>query len=629
MAMSMPDSARYYIEHEHRVVPVPFKEKGPTLRGWPDLEITLDTVDLYFNGGPQNIALLMGTPRNLADVDADCPEAYWAGKEYLPPTGLHWGRASNPDSHHLYFTEPAAVTAKYLDPVFEKDNPAKACMVELRCFTKEGKIGNPVVAPPSTHPTGEAYEFTNGIGSPSTVAGDFLDGRVRLIAAASMLGRHAHEGVRHEIFIALAGAFARAKWELEEAQRFLRAIYRVIWHETAKLGQANSDADSTYQRYDDGHETTGLSRLASLIDDRAFKRLKEWLGFEWEGGAARAQLAPKKKPRALPKSDPIEELREKKIVMPQKMIDSFAQVPSVGLLVSPPKVGKTVLAMEIAMSLVNGLHLFENYANHCKKGDAAALFVEWDDIQGEASLKEFLLKCRASRPNQAIRVCTRPKEEFTISDSEFRPWLTEQIRQLDRPYKICVLDSLTALRGFGSDDKSKNVVKLEASEVSMLGEVAMETHCDIRLIHHDSKTAANLDIFSRAAGTYALQACTESQIVLGRFPELPLDDPARLVSVQGRHLRSLQAVLKFREETLDFDFILEGDAARHYVELRQLLRAFRGKRDIDPKKIEEATGWGRSKSYAVLGHLTGAGILSKDAGAWNWNPSLQKTLDQI
>lgn len=631
--MNTRDSAVWWIaEREGLPVPVAWMHKGPTLQDWPNLRLTVETVDRYFNGEPQNLALLMGSPKKgneqarLADVDKDCPEAYWAWKEYGPQTGMRWGRRSNPDSHALYYAEPAAATAKYLDPVAEKENPGDACMIELRCLTKDGKIGNPVVAPPSRHPSGEDYEFVAS-GFATTIAGPILEARVRLTAAAAMLGRHGREGAWHEIFISLAGAFARAKWELEEAQRFIRAVYRVVWHDAADLRQANADVDSTYQKFDDGGECTGLTKLGTLLDERVFKKLKEWLALGEDESWKHQQHAPRKKPRVLPEDEPIEDLRERQIIVPEWQFEGILKTPSVLLLVSPPKTGKTVLAVEIVMSVVNGLHLFNYYKNYSKPGEAAGLIIEWDDQQAEASLKDFLLKCRASRRDQKITFVTRPKESFTIADPEFRPWLTSLIKK--RGATICVLDSLTALRGFAADDKTRNVVKLDAAEITMLGEVAIETRCTIIVIHHDSKTAAALDIFSRAAGTFALQACSEAQIVLSRFPDLPLDDPSRLLSVRGRHLRGTQAVLKFCEETLDFDFLIDGEAARHYVDLRHLLHFFRGKTNFDAKKVTDETGWQKSKAYAVLSQLTSAGLLIKESTAWNWNPGWARTLEQI
>jgi hypothetical protein len=595
-------------------------KKGPQIQGWNELRISQpEEFERYFNGERQNLCVLTG-PANLTDVDIDSIEAWWAWKEYWLQTGMKWGHGDVTPTHFLYLPDEAPATAKYLDPAV--DDPKEACLIELRCQDKGGKCLN-TMAPPSIHPDDEPIEFVGGAGHPGKAERDDLMERVRLTAVAAMLGRHARDGACHQIFIALAGALRRAEWPLDKAQRLVRAIFRVKWRETADLGAADKEADSTYQHFDDGGDVTGLRTLANLIDERIFKRAKHLLGLDNQEAWMHQQAAPVKRPIIWPESEPIENLRHRVIIRPETLIEGFLLAPGVTLLVAPGKVGKTILAMQMAMSLANGLALFDNYTTR----QAAGLFVEWDDQQGESSVQEFLLKCRASRPDQPLDIVLRPQDVGSISDPGFRPWLTGLLQK--RPARFCVLDSLTALRGFGADDKGRNVVKIEAEEIIMLGEIALENRCAIKLIHHDSKTASTLDLFSRAAGTFAMTACSEAQIVLSRFPELPLDDPARIISVRGRHLAGLQAVLHFRPATLDYDFILDGAVASRYPDLQTLLRGFRGK-DISAKEAKEQTGWGHNKVYTVLGQLTYAGILNHQHGSnWSWSPSWTRTLEQI
>lgn len=616
--MTSLESAKFYYALGILTTPVGWKEKGSRMPGWNERHITPDEFPRYFNGEHQNIGVLTGH-NNLTDVDLDSVEAYWAWKEYVLPTAMKWGHGSLTPTHFLYYTDETAHSMKYLDPVV--DDPKEACLIELRALDKGGKYLQ-TIAPPSCHPSGEPVEFVGGAGAPAKAVAKDLESRVRLTFVASMLARHARDGACHQIFLALSGALCRAKWVLEDAQQLVRAIFRAKWREAADLRAADKEVDSTYLHFDDGGDITGLRTLASLIDERVFKRVKHFLGLDHQEDWMHAQEAPKRAPRVPPKNEPIEKLRHRMITKPRMLVQEFIQSPSVTLLVAPGKVGKTVFAMQAAMSIANGLHLFDYYATE----QAAGLFVEWDDQQAESSLQDFLVKCRASRPDQPIDIVLPPKEPFPISDPEFRDWLIETIRK--RPAEFCVLDSLTALRGFGDDDKKKNVVKLEANEILMLGEVAIETKCAITLIHHDSKTAASLDIFSRAAGTFALQACSEAQIVLGRFPELPLDDPTRVVSVRGRHMRGLQAVLKFREDTLDYDLILDGPVAARYPELQKLLRGLRG-RAFDAKQAKDEMGCSPAKTYEVLSTLTYAGILLKHSGTWEWNPQWARTLEQI
>ena len=623
--MNARESAQWFLA-ERRIysVPVPFMKKGSVTPGWNELRIeSAADFQRYFNGDGerQNLGVLTG-PDNLTDVDIDSEEAWWAWKEFFIPTGMKWGHGELTPTHFLYFADEAPLSMKYLDPAV--DDPKEACLIELRCLDRGGKYMQ-TIAPPSVHPSDEPVEFMGGAGFPAQAARQLLMDRVRLTAVASMLGRHARDGACHEIFLALAGALRRAGWALEDAQRLVRAIFRVKWHEAADLRAADKEADSTYQAFDDGKDTTGLRTLSRLIDERIYKRAKHLLGLDsLEAGIGIAQPSLPPRVAVWPESEPIENLRHRVIVKPLMLIEGLIQVPSITLLVAPGKVGKTVLAVQAAMSLANGVDLFNQYTTI--KGGAAGLIVEWDDQQGESSLQDFLMKCRASKPDQPLDIVLRPKEMGTISDPEFRPWLVRQI--LKRPARFCVLDSLTALRGFGSDDKTRNVVKLDASEILMLGEIAIETNCGILLNHHDSKSAAALDLFSRAAGTFAMQACSEAQIVLGRFPTLPVDDPARLLSVRGRHIQGLQAVLRFRPDTLDYDFVLDGAVASLYPDLQKLLRSFRGKA-FDAKEAKQALGWSPAKTYEVLNLLTYAGVLNHTASSWIWSISWSTTLAQI
>jgi len=81
------DLALLYAAEGWSVIPVPYKEKGPKLKGWQNLRLTEETVADHFNRGPQNIGVLMGEPSGgLVDTDIDCPEAVRLAPYFLPPT---------------------------------------------------------------------------------------------------------------------------------------------------------------------------------------------------------------------------------------------------------------------------------------------------------------------------------------------------------------------------------------------------------------------------------------------------------------------------------------------------------------------------------------------------------------
>src|SRR5438552_70959 len=104
-----------YIERGWSPIPVPFRQKKPIIDGWQKLRITADNARRHFNGGAQNVGVLMGAASSgLTDVDLDCPEAVAVAGYFLKKT-LTFGRPGNRESHWLYKTglsetEPKAET---------------------------------------------------------------------------------------------------------------------------------------------------------------------------------------------------------------------------------------------------------------------------------------------------------------------------------------------------------------------------------------------------------------------------------------------------------------------------------------------------------------------------------------
>lgn len=81
------DVARKYIERGWRVVPIPPRSKGPTIKGWPNLRIN-DPEGLF--QADSNIGLILG--EGLVCVDLDHPLARTLAPHFLPPTDLKAGR---------------------------------------------------------------------------------------------------------------------------------------------------------------------------------------------------------------------------------------------------------------------------------------------------------------------------------------------------------------------------------------------------------------------------------------------------------------------------------------------------------------------------------------------------------
>src|SRR5690349_20223978 len=145
--MTPLNAAIAWIQRGFCPVPIPRGSKRPVLNGWQRLDITIDAAPQYFNGGLQNIGLLLGDKFGSADVDCDCPESIIAARELLPETGLIFGRQSKPFSHYFYRSDPPIRTVRFDDPLDHKT------LIELRGLSSDGSIGLQTVVPPSIHET--------------------------------------------------------------------------------------------------------------------------------------------------------------------------------------------------------------------------------------------------------------------------------------------------------------------------------------------------------------------------------------------------------------------------------------------------------------------------------------------
>lgn len=115
------DIALEYVRRGWNPLPLPYKTKTPTERGWQHRVIREEDVPKYSNGQPQNVGVILGaTSGGLTDIDLDCREAAALAAYILPKTGAIFGRASNRASHWLYRTDlhDAAYGAevKFQDP---------------------------------------------------------------------------------------------------------------------------------------------------------------------------------------------------------------------------------------------------------------------------------------------------------------------------------------------------------------------------------------------------------------------------------------------------------------------------------------------------------------------------------
>jgi hypothetical protein len=159
------DAARDYIGRGWPVVPLPPREKAAMIDGWP--ERTFTPADF---GPGNNIAVKMGEPSGLLDVDLDDPIAYELAREFLPATGATFGHGQTPQAHWIYQCDAPGRTRQW-------KGADGAVTVELR------GTGGLTMFPPSVHPSCELVEWATA-GEPAPATRQELEAACEDLAAA-------------------------------------------------------------------------------------------------------------------------------------------------------------------------------------------------------------------------------------------------------------------------------------------------------------------------------------------------------------------------------------------------------------------------------------------------------------
>jgi putative DNA primase/helicase len=264
-----------YLARGWKPIPIPFRGKRPLDAEWQTLRVDADNATQYFNGGPQNVGVLLGSASNgLTDVDLDCAEAIAVAPYVLPQTAAMFGRKSKRASHWLYYTRawgnadmPAALRFRA---------PDKTTLVELRIG---GILGAQTVFPGSMHESGEPISWEPDCnGEPPQVDGGQLLKRVQRVAAAALLARHwpTARGSRHDTALAVGGFVARCNFSETDACTFLEAIARAAsdpeWRDRATAGH---DAARQHRR---GGKHFGYPELVKTFGKPVAITIAEWLG---------------------------------------------------------------------------------------------------------------------------------------------------------------------------------------------------------------------------------------------------------------------------------------------------------------------------------------------------------------
>jgi hypothetical protein len=164
---------------------------------------------------------------------------------------------------------------------------------------------------------------------------------------------------------------------------------------------------------------------------------------------------------------------------------------------------------------------------------------------------------------------------------------------------------MRSTRGAGMD-----VVKAEANDFGLLDALAKKYRCVILILHHRSRGNASLDWSEQSAGTYAVGMATEGEIHISRFRDLPSTADERLIRIRGRRFAGLEAVIRLRSQTLDYELVMDGQGCELYPEIARIKKQF-GARSFGPKELAHETGVARSSAHRLIARLIEAGRVAR------------------
>jgi hypothetical protein len=318
---------------------------------------------------------------------------------------------------------------------------------------------------------------------------------------------------------------------------------------------------------------------------------------------AKPQKPPEKAGRPQPKEISYRELIERKPEVAQMLFEGYP-LPAHGatLKIGPSRGGKTILAVQELLAIASGRALFD-FCRVLKQGPV--MIVEVDDPAGADSIASIVTRFGAK---SELPFHTFDKLPFGFG-LQMIDWLREKIREWK--LVLTVLDSYTALRG--PRGSGVDIVKAEQTELRQLDELGKELKSAIEVIHHDStgKAAKGLEWTQGAAGTFAMGMATEAQIHVSRFPDLDIGATERLVRMRPRHGVDVHMVLRFREKTEDYEYVLESGAAADYPLMKQIQTEF-ADRQFGVGELTGATGASRSTAHRWLNRLLFAGAIQKN-----------------
>lgn len=308
------------------------------------------------------------------------------------------------------------------------------------------------------------------------------------------------------------------------------------------------------------------------------------------------------------RGDEIFKLEEKKI---DPIVEGLLYENDVVLIVAPPKMSKTVFAVQLACNISSGT-AFLDILQTPQPQRVLYIATEMKDEE----LKDRFIRTSAhvkAVPDNITLVCTKGTA-LKLNTAVGKAMMNQLMAEIkDKPPKVIFIDSVyKAFQGSLKDDFPVNEFLTEVDRI------AKELDAAVVLVHHLKK--ASRDQFNRefkandsdTFGSQFLIGAADHVIRLEKIEKehAPLDRWIRCDSQRTGNIITDMRIRLTEPDPLYFTVIDTNAGEKEAIRVLLTEKA----KPMDISSMMKATGYSRSKMYHILKELADEGVIAKHQG---------------
>ena len=244
------------------------------------------------------------------------------------------------------------------------------------------------------------------------------------------------------------------------------------------------------------------------------------------------------------------------------------------LLAGAPKLGKSWLALEIAIAVAAGGKCLGSV--ECERGDALYLALEDNPRRLQSRMRKLTLLNDPWPPGLSFATESPRSDQGGIE--KIRAWS----KAVTWP-RLVIVDVLAVFKAARSNQEG--LYDLDYRAIKALQELATELEIAIIVVHHTRKSQDAIDPFEKVSGTLGLSGAADSTLVLSR------ESGGVTLYGRGRDIPEIETAVQFDRETCKWSILGAAEEVHRSDERGEILEALKESAEpLSPSDLSAATG---------------------------------------